>query len=317
MQNPRTMKALAAGLTAITWISLAFSAVAQCGRGKAGTETGVRSGMLVSTGWLAQHLHDDDLLVLCIGSSAEFCDAGRIPGARFVSLGAIAITRDGVPNELPHSEDLQRVFEAAGVSDGSQVVLYGERSGLFAARAYYTLDYMGAGGHAALLDGGLQKWKAEGRALGADPPKIQRGRLTVKMHPEILVSVNDMQLLARNEPASAAIIDARPPFEFSGEKISEDVLVAGHIPHAAGLYWMRLLESAANPVLRPEAELREIFRQAGASGDKKVVSYCRTGMQSSFDYFVAKYLGYDAAMYDGSFYEWSRKGLPVEGPAKK
>ena len=65
--------------------------------------------MLVSTGWLAQHLHDPDLVVLCIATSADFCDKGRIPGARFVALGAIAVTRDGVPNELPPLNDLRNV----------------------------------------------------------------------------------------------------------------------------------------------------------------------------------------------------------------
>jgi thiosulfate/3-mercaptopyruvate sulfurtransferase len=320
----RTTRSLFLWLSLLACTFLAVTSAAQCGRGQEGSEEGVRSGMLVSTGWLAQHLQDDDLVLLCIASSPQFCDKGRIPGARFVSLGAIAITRDGVPNELPPVHDLQLIFESAGLSDNSHVVLYGERSGLFAARAYYTLDYMGLGDHASLLDGGLEKWKAEGRILADAPPKIQRGKLSVTQHPEILVSVSDMQSIAVNAPASAAvaiaavaIIDARPPDEFSGVKISEDVPLAGHIPHAAGLYWMTLLESPANPVLRPEAELRQIFTQAGASTNKKVVTYCRSGVQSSYDYFVAKYLGYQTGMFDGSFYEWSHKGLPVEGPAKK
>ena len=287
------------------------------GRSREATELKVRSEMLVSTDWLAQHLHDPGLIVLCIASSAEFCEQGRIAGSRFVSLSAIAITRDGVPNELPALSDLQRIFESVGVSDQSRVVLYGERYGLFAARAYYTLDYMGAAGHASLLNGGLEKWKAENRALTAEPPKIQPGQLTVKAKPEILISLNDMQAIARTAPESAAIMDARPADEFSGAKISEDVPAAGHIPNAHGLYWMRLLESPSNPVLRPEAELRELFREAGAGDNRKVVSYCRSGMQSSYDYFVARYLGYEAAMYDGSFYEWSRHSLPVVKEAKQ
>ena len=80
---------------------------------------------------------------------------------------------------------------------------------------------------------------------------------------------------------------------------------------------MKNLESAANPVLQPEAELRRMYAALGATPQKKVVSYCRSGMQSSFDYFVAKYLGYEARMYDGSFFEWSRKELPVESEVKK
>lgn len=310
------MRTLYAGLMVSICLALTALSAGQCGQSREGSGHKVQSNMLVSTDWLAQHLHDPDLAVVCVATAAEFCDKGRIPGARFVPLSAIAITRDGVPNELPPAHVLQSVFEAAGVNDRSRVVLYGERYGLFAARAYFTLDYMGFSGQ-ALLDGGLEKWKAEGRPLAAEPPKIERGRLTVKPRPEILVDLNDMKAFSHNAPASAAIIDARPADEFSGLKISEDVPVAGHIPHATGLYWMRLLESPANPVLRPEAELRELFSHAGAAENVKVVTYCRSGMQSSYDYFVAKYLGYDAAMYDGSFFEWSHKGLPVESAEKK
>ena len=301
----------------VAFVEFTVVAAGQCGQGSGVSASSVRSEMLVSTDWLAQHQHDADLVVLCIATSAAYCEQGRIAGARFVALGTIAITRDGVPNELPPLDDLRIVFETAGVSNQSRIVLYGERYGLFAARAYYTLDYMGLADRAALLNGGLEKWKAEQRPLGGEPPKIQRGTLTVKPKPEILTGLNDMQAIARSAPASMAIIDARPADEFSGAKTSEDVPVAGHIPHATGLYWMQLLESTANPVLRPEYELRELFSNAGAAGSKKVVTYCRSGMQSSYDYFVAKYLGYDTAMYDGSFYEWSRHALPVVRESKQ
>jgi len=277
----------------------------------------VRSEMLVSTGWLAEHLKDGNVVVLYIGSKADAYAAGHIPGARFISLSSIAVTRDGVPNELPPVDELTRVFEAAGVSNGSRIILYGERYGLFAARAYFTLDYMGLGDHAALLDGGLEKWKAENRPVTAETSGILAGMLTVKPKPEILLSVGDMQALALTKSDTAAILDARPDDEFTGAKLSEEVSKAGHIPHAAGLYWMKNLESTANPVLLPEAELRRMYSALGAGPQKKVVSYCRSGMQSSFDYFVARYLGYEAGMYDGSFYEWSRKELPVEREVKK
>jgi thiosulfate/3-mercaptopyruvate sulfurtransferase len=310
------MKTLSLVVVMAICATLKVAATGQCGQARETSQPGLRSEMLVSTDWLAEHLHDPDLVLLCVATAAEFCDKGRIPGARFLAVGSIAVTRDGVPNELPPIEDLRRIFEMAGVNDASRVVLYGERYGLFAARAYYTLDYMGLARNAALLNGGLEKWKTEGRSLTSEPPKIQRGKLMVKSRPEILIDLNDMQAIVLTAPASATIIDARPAEEFSGLKISEDVPVAGHISHAAGLYFMRLLESPANPVLRPEAELRELFKRAGAVENRKVVTYCRSGMQSSFDYFVAKYLGYEAAMYDGSFHEWSHHGLPVVKDSK-
>jgi thiosulfate/3-mercaptopyruvate sulfurtransferase len=90
------------------------------------------------------------------------------------------------------------------------------------------------------------------------------------------------------------------------------VAKAGHIPGATSLFWMDMLVSRENPVLKPEAELRRMYAEAHAAPERKLVTYCRTGMQSSFDYFVAKYLGYDPSMYDASFFEWSKKDLPVE-----
>lgn len=277
----------------------------------------LRKDMLVSTGWLAQHLKDPKLVVLCVAGRNEFYSGGHIPGARFISLGDITVTRDGIPMELPPVADLKRVFESAGVTDRSRIVLYGERYGLFAARAYFTLDYLGLGDRTALLDGGLEKWKAESRPLSTEVPKPVAGKLTVKPNPAIALSVQDVKELALNNPASAAILDARPTDEFTGARLSEEVTKAGHIPHAAGLFWMKNLESTANPVLLPEAELRRMYSGLGATAEKKVVTYCRSGVQSSFDYFVAKYLGYDARMYDGSFFEWSSKDLPVESQAKK
>jgi thiosulfate/3-mercaptopyruvate sulfurtransferase len=310
MINVRGMQTLLSWLLVTSLFLNAHVYAAQCGHEKEVTGSGVLAEMLVSTEWLAQHLHDPDVIVLCVAASPGFCDKGRIPGARFVALGEIAVTRDGVPNELPPLDALQHVFETAGMKNDSRVVMYGERYGLFAARGYYTLDYLGIADHAALLNGGLEKWKAEGRELSGEAPRVNPGKLVVKAKPEILIELNDMEKIA-GDPGKSAILDARPADEFSGAKISEDVPLAGHIPHAAGLYWMRLLESTANPVLRPVDELRELFTQAGVKDGGQVVTYCRSGMQSSYDYFVAKYLGYDAAMYDGSFYEWSRKGLPV------
>jgi thiosulfate/3-mercaptopyruvate sulfurtransferase len=272
----------------------------------------LRQEMLVSTQWLADHLHDPDLVILCVSPTAEFCSKGHIPGARFVALGDIAITRNGIPNELPSLEQLQKVFEAAGVSNSSRIVLYGFRYGLMAARAYFTLDYLGVAGRASLLDGGLEKWTAEHREVSTDTPAPTAGQLHPSPHPEILVETSAMRKLAEDKSRKVALIDARPTEEFSGARLSEDVAKAGHIPGAKGMYWMNNLVSPENPVLRPEAELRRLYESMQPSTGSSMVTYCRTGMQSSFSYFVAKYLGYDAKMYDASFYEWSRQELPVE-----
>src|SRR6478609_5456162 len=284
---------------------------------QAGSLPRLRPEMLVTTGWLAEHLSDPNLVVLCVNSTPEFYSKGHIPGARQIKLGDIAVTRDGIPNELPPVEELRKVFAAAGVSNSSRVVLYGERSNLFAARAYFTLDYLGVAGRAALLDGGIEKWTAEHRPLSTETPstetpKIKPSALTISLHPPILVDTATMRDLAKKDPATLTLIDARPAKEFTGEQLSEDVARAGHIPGASSLFWMDMLVSRENPVLKSEAELRRMYAEAHAAPGRHLVTYCRTGMQSSFDYFVAKYLGYDPSMYDASFYEWSKKDLPAE-----
>ena len=272
----------------------------------------LRPEMLVTTGWLAENLDETDVIVLCIDSTPEFYSKGHIPGARQVKLEDIAVTRDGIPNELPPVETLQHVFQAAGVSNSSRVILYGERFNLLAARAYFTLDYLGVAARVALLDGGLEKWTAERRPLSTEIPQPKTTTLIVSPRTEILVDTKAMRELSQKKPGSVTLVDARPTKEFTGEQRSEDVAKAGHIPGAKGLYWMDMLVSRQNPVLKPEAELRRMYSEVNAKADQPLVTYCRTGMQSSFDYFVAKYLGYDPSMYDASFFEWSKNDLPAE-----
>ncbi|MCU1219088.1 MAG: Thiosulfate sulfurtransferase [Candidatus Angelobacter sp.] len=277
----------------------------------------LRQEMLVTTAWLAENLSEPDVVVLCISSTADFYAKGHIPGARQIMLSDIAITRDGVPNELPSVEALQRVFAAAGVSNSSRVVLYGERYNLLATRAYFTLDYLGVAARVALLDGGQDKWTAERRPLSTEIPQVKTATLAVSPRPEILIDTKTMRELSQRKPGSIALVDARPTKEFTGEQRSEDVAKAGHIPGARGLYWMDMLVSRVNPILKPEAELRRMYSELNAKIDQPLVTYCRTGMQSSFDYFVAKYLGYEPSMYDASFFEWSKSDLPAESSFRK
>jgi len=276
------------------------------------SEAPIRREMLVNTDWLATHLHDPNLIVVCIVDDERFYLSGHIPGARMIRLSDIVTTRDGVPNELPSVSHLRSVFEKAGVSNDSRIVLYGERSGMPAARAYFTLDYLGITDRTSLLDGGMEKWRAEERQESTATPPVRVGKLEIRAHPEIVVSLAKMAEYSRSTEGPAILIDSRPKAEYTGEKLSEDVPQRGHIPHAAGLYWRNLLRDDSIPELKSATELQELFHAAGAAPGKEIITYCRTGMQSSFSYFVAKYLGYRVRMYDGSFYEWSRSSLPIE-----
>jgi thiosulfate/3-mercaptopyruvate sulfurtransferase len=277
----------------------------------------VRSNMLVSTDWLAKHLNDPHVVILHIARDRKGYDAGHIPGARFVALSEIVVTRDGILNELPPAADLKSVFERAGVSDDSRVILYSEPNVLPATRAYFTLDYLGHGNRAALLDGGLPKWRAESRKVATDAPEVQVGHFTPHPNPDVLVgidAVKDLSWAANGHvPASAALVDARGATDYQGKTAAKEITRPGHIPGAVNMFWMQDQKSKDDPTLLPAAELRKLYEGIGVTPDHPAVTYCNTGMQASQSYFTLKYLGYDVHMYDGSYSEWSSaKGTEVQ-----
>lgn len=282
----------------------------------------VRVEMLVSTAWLETHLNDDDLVVLYVGRDRSQYDSGHIPGSRFVRLDDLVEQHGDSLNELPSVEDLQATFEGLGVGQRSRVVLVDDVGGVLAARAYFTLDYLGHGDRAALLDGGATTWIAESRSTSRDERLVARAQFDPHVHPDIVVSTAKMRQLSSDAMDGASdyvLLDARSVAEHTGIVNSQSVPRAGHIAGSQSLYWKTLIRSDANPRLLDPNELQRQFMGAGAGPGRSIVTYCRTGMQSSFTYFVAKYLGYRAAMYDGSVYEWVRRaGNPlVTSPAPR
>lgn len=282
-------------------------------------ETGVRHGMLIGADSLAARLRQTGapVVVHVARTRAEF-DSAHIPGARFLDLSDIVIERDGLPNELPPRATLDSVLGAAGVSNDAGVVVYGEP--LAAARAYFTLDVLGHGGRIALLDGGIAAWRASthevssaGEHADHGPPATPAGFSSSVAEARL---ADAEWIEARRGGGAVALIDARPPEEFSGEMPGEGVKRPGHIPGARNLFWKRLIRSDSLPMLLDTAALRSRFAAAGAEPGDTVVTYCRTGMQASYAYFVARYMGYEAKMYDGSFLDWERVPTrPVEaGP---
>ena len=269
----------------------------------------VRSQMLVTTAWLEQHLGDQDLIVLQIGRDRTQFDAGHIPGARFVRLDEIVEQHTDSLNELPPVPDLRDTFEHLGIGNRTRVVLVDDSGGVLAARAYFTLDYLGHGEQAALLNGGVTAWIGESRPLSKEQPTLRHATFVPRIRREMVISTGQMARLSAAVSTGSrqySLLDARPVAEHTGVVYSESVSQPGHIAGSQSLYWKELINSGANGHLLPDDELRRRFMDAGAAPGKRVITYCRTGMQSSFTYFVARYLGYDAAMYDGSVYEWVR-----------
>lgn len=267
------------------------------------------SSLLVSGEWLAAHLEDPGVVVLQVGPDQAAYDQGHIPGARFLPVSAIVTDRAGNVNELPQVAHLDSVFESVGVGDDARVIVYGPP--LAAARAFFTLDYLGHGDQTALLNGGLEGWKEAGRPLSTVAPRVARASFTPRPQPERVVEAEWVEQHLTDP--SIALLDARPAAQFTGADAGPGVPRPGHIPGAGNLFWEELIISPQDPVLKDPETLRTLFREAGVRPGDTVVTYCRTGMQASFAYFVARYLGYETRMYDGSFMDWSRREeLPVE-----
>jgi thiosulfate/3-mercaptopyruvate sulfurtransferase len=255
----------------------------------------VKSDLLVSTAWLADHLKDSNVIVLHVAQARTGYDANHIPGARYLAFGEIAVTKNGNSNELPTPEELKAIFEKAGVSDNSRVILYTSDANILpATRAFFTLDYLGHD-QTALLDGGFEQWSKENRPVAKDVPAVAPGKLTPRPRPQLVVSTADVQKQAAAPSTGMTLLDVRSSTEFSER---------GHIPTALNSNWTESLNGTMN--MKSEAELRKLFESAGLAPGKTVVTYCNSGMQASESYFTLKYLGYDVKMYDGSLGEWNK-----------
>jgi thiosulfate/3-mercaptopyruvate sulfurtransferase len=265
------------------------------------THGGPRPEMLVSTQWLADHLTDPHLVLIQVGGSPTEYHAQHIPGAHYLPTDKLV---DSKPpgTELLSPEQLKKNLEEIGISDDSRVVVYADWDPM-AARLFFTLDYLGRAEHAALLDGGMEQWALEKRPVSAEDSKIVPGHLTINVHPEVVARMDSMTKLISGDPASSgvAIIDSRPLKRYR----------SGHLAGAAPIFWETALVSPEKPVLRPPQELKQMLADRGITPAKKIVSYCEVGWQASYTYFLARYLGFDAAMYDGSYNEWSTAKQPV------
>lgn len=265
----------------------------------------VQEQMLVSPDWLQRRL--GIVTVLHIGDAAGY-HARHIPGAVLIEMSSLLVQRNGTPNELPPVDALERLFRAAGVDATGRIVVYSVDP-LDAARAWFTLDYLGQGGRVSLLDGGLGKWLAAGYAVSTETTPPRPGSFEARPAPQTIIRLATMHEVVRLRDQvgpNLVIIDARSPAQFCGNEAGPDVDHPGHIPGAVNIPYDSNLD--AGGALRPAGDLRALYHRAGVTRDSANIVYCRTGMQASMTYFVLRYLGYDVTLYDGSFVEWSNAG---------
>ncbi len=267
-----------------------------------------RARMLVSTEELAAALGSGNLVVVHAAKDRKAYDEGHVPGAHFLPYAALAVVRDGVPAMFPPREEILGLFRALGVREDDRVVFYDDEIGGFAARGWMAMEVLGRGGQAALLDGHLARWKAEGRPLSTEVPVPVPSDLRPVIDHLVIAGLADVEGIVagrRADPAfPAVLVDSRPPGEFRGEKAAEFVSRPGRIPGSVNLPMADLVVSKEDPVLKAPEVLRALLEAAGAGPDREIVATCRTGRQASLAYFVARRLGYRVRLYDGSFAEW-------------
>jgi thiosulfate/3-mercaptopyruvate sulfurtransferase len=269
-----------------------------------------RPGLLVTTEWLANHLNDENLVLLHAGWTNGNYRRGHIPGARFLWLNSLAKDTPERSTELPSVKEARAVLRDLGITQGSRIVVYFEGQNMtMATRMILTLTYFGLGDRVALLDGGFDAWKSEGRPVSKAIPSVKPGTFVPKLHPEV---VNDAGWVrAHLSDPNVTIIDARARRYYDGTAGNPP----GHLPHAVSIPFSSVADST-NRILNPDS-LRVVFEKAGVKPGSHLVTYCHVGQQATLVYFAARCLGYNASVYDGSFQDWADREFPVEDPAGK
>ena len=264
--------------------------------------------LLVTGDWLQSHLDDPRVVVLSVvhGMDRDSNDQ-RIPGARDVDYMSIIRTVDSVPTELPPVERLVELFQSLGVGDDTRVVIYGEP--LMAARAFFTLEYLGHS-RVSLLAGGLDQWKKDGRPVTRTRPTVREARLTAHPRPEIVATADWVRSVAGKPHVT--LLDTRTPEEYRGEGDRRGIPSVGHIASARLIQWPMFLNDRESLSLKPRADLEALYLERGAAPGDTVVVYCTVGMRASLSYFVSRYLGHPTRFYDGSYIDWSRRNYPLK-----
>ncbi|QIK79153.1 sulfurtransferase [Sphingomonas piscis] len=258
---------------------------------------------LVSTGWLADQLGAGDLSIVdCTfflpelgrDAEAEFL-AAHIPGAVRMDITEVADRSNPAPHMLPSADQFAAAIERIGVSSSDRIVVYDNSPHRTAARGWFTFRHFGAA-QVAILDGGFQKWAAEGRAVESGEPKPRPARFEATERRDVAAKAE--------LPGSGTIVDARSAERFEGRSPEpRPGLAPGHIPGSRSLPMASLYN--ADGTMKGPDELQALFAVAGVDPMEPFTSTCGSGVTANSLIFAAHLLGNDSAkLYDGSWSEW-------------
>ncbi len=265
--------------------------------------------LLVTTDWLANELGASDLRIVDAtkfmpdagrNPAAEY-EAGHIPGAVFMDLGELTDASSSIENMLPPAEKFASRMQSLGLGDGSRVVLYDDSPLKSATRAWWMLTIFGAH-EVAILDGGIAKWKAEGRPLETGKEALRHRHFTVWKDDKDIRTKADM--LANLHSKNEQVVDARPADRFSGATPDpRGNAASGHIPGSVNIPHSSFFNT--DGTWKNSDEIKTIFEDAGVDLSKPLVTTCGSGMTAAAVSFAAALAGAEkTALYDGSWAEW-------------
>ena len=274
-----------------------------------------RPESIVETEWVYEHLDDPSVRLVEVDVDTNVFDHGHISGA--VGWNWQSQLQQGMVRDLIDKEGMQKLLSDSGISNSTTVILYGDNNNWFACWAFWQLKYYGHQ-DVRIMNGGRIKWELEGKPFVETKTEVDAVPYSAKYPDESLRAYRDQILKALSEPG-ISLVDVRSPDEYSGllfapENVpQEGSQRAGHIPGAKNIPWAQATDS--DGTFKTYAELLQLYKDNGITGEGNTVTYCRIGERSSHTWFVlTQLLGYsNVSNYDGSWTEWgSIVGAPIE-----